>query len=62
MRWMTLVLAFAAAASAQGPRIFIVTDLEGVAGVNNWDELGDAGSAAVRGIAPLADWRGQCGG
>jgi D-amino peptidase len=38
MRWMTLVLAFAAAASAQGPRIFIVTDLEGVAGVNNWDE------------------------
>lgn len=38
MRWMTLVVAFAAAASAQGPRIFIVTDLEGVAGVNNWDE------------------------
>jgi hypothetical protein len=23
---------------AQGPRIFIVTDMEGVGGVNSWDE------------------------
>lgn len=28
----------AALAAAQGPRIFIVTDMEGVGGVHNWDE------------------------
>lgn len=36
-----ILLAFfwiAAAGAAQGPRIFIVTDMEGVGGVNNWDE------------------------
>ena len=38
MRWMILLLSVAWTAAAQGPRIFIVTDLEGVAGINNWDE------------------------
>jgi D-amino peptidase len=32
------MLAMAGAALAQGPRIFVVTDMEGVGGVNNWDE------------------------
>ncbi len=35
---MVLLLAFGAALFAQGPRIFIVTDMEGVGGVNSWDE------------------------
>jgi D-amino peptidase len=34
----SIVLLLAAAALAQGPRIFIVTDMEGVGGVNNPDE------------------------
>jgi D-amino peptidase len=38
MNVLVLSLMLAAAAPAQGPRIFIVTDLEGVGGVNNWDE------------------------
>jgi D-amino peptidase len=35
---IVLGLTCAAAAQAQGPRIFIVTDMEGVGGVNNADE------------------------
>ncbi|MDW8129003.1 MAG: M55 family metallopeptidase [Bryobacterales bacterium] len=38
MRRVLALLAFAVAAQSQGPRIFIVTDLEGVGGVNSWDE------------------------
>lgn len=38
MRTMLLTFIFAFAALAQGPRIFIVTDIEGVGGVNSWDE------------------------
>ncbi len=38
MRFFLLTLMLAGAAMAQGPRIFIVTDMEGVGGVNSWDE------------------------
>jgi D-amino peptidase len=38
MRLTILLLAVCAAACAQGPRIFILTDMEGVGGVNSWDE------------------------
>jgi D-amino peptidase len=38
MRCTVLILALGAAAFAQGPRIFVVTDMEGVGGVNSWDE------------------------
>lgn len=40
MKFSSLSLAFALLFQlhAQGPRIFIVTDLEGVGGVNSWDE------------------------
>lgn len=37
-RLLSVVLLFAAACMAQGPKILIVTDLEGVGGVNNADE------------------------
>ena len=43
MRLPNLLLMFAALAAAQGPRIFIVTDMEGVGGVNSWDEQTGAG-------------------
>lgn len=35
---LVLALAWADAATAQGPRLFIVTDMEGVGGVNNAEE------------------------
>jgi len=38
MRLMLLFITMAAAATAADPRIFMVTDMEGVGGVNNWDE------------------------
>jgi D-amino peptidase len=38
IRLTVLILALAGAAFPQGPRIFMVTDMEGVGGVNNWDE------------------------
>jgi D-amino peptidase len=38
MRFATFWLLLSAAVAAQGPRIFIVTDMEGVGGVNNADE------------------------
>ena len=38
MRAILLTLAAAASLMAQGPRIFVITDLEGVGGVNSWDE------------------------
>ena len=37
-RTAVLLLGLASLAAAQGPRIFIVTDMEGVGGVNNADE------------------------
>jgi D-amino peptidase len=38
MRWIMLTFIVSLAAFAQGPRIFMVTDMEGVTGVNSWDE------------------------
>ncbi len=38
VRFGFLVLALAGAAFPQGPRIFMTTDIEGVGGVNNWNE------------------------
>ena len=38
MSRITVLLLLCAAALAQGPKIFIVTDMEGVGGVNNADE------------------------
>ncbi len=38
IRIIALLLGVAAISAAQGPRIFIVTDMEGVGGVNNADE------------------------
>jgi D-amino peptidase len=38
LRSVALVFAIAFALRAQGPRLFIVTDMEGVGGVNSWDE------------------------
>jgi D-amino peptidase len=38
MRASMLLLAALAVSAAEGPRIFIVTDLEGVGGVHSWDE------------------------
>ncbi|HYM12163.1 MAG TPA: M55 family metallopeptidase [Bryobacterales bacterium] len=38
IRSLILLLAAAAVCAAQGPRIFIVTDMEGVGGVNNAEE------------------------
>src|ERR1700675_1627240 len=38
MKRLFLFCFAAAACTAQGPKIFIVTDMEGVAGVNNADE------------------------
>ncbi len=38
MRIFLLSLVLGALGLAQGPRIFIVTDMEGVGGVNSWDE------------------------
>lgn len=38
MRSIALIFAAGVLAFAQGPRIFIVTDMEGVGGVNSWDE------------------------
>ncbi len=38
MRSIILTFIVAFAALAQGPRIIIVTDIEGVGGVNSWDE------------------------
>jgi len=38
MKALFLSLMLVGAAQTPGPRIFIVTDLEGVGGVNNWDE------------------------
>jgi len=38
IRLLACLWATAALAAAQGPRIFIVTDMEGVGGVHNWDE------------------------
>jgi len=38
VRTWLLTLVLTAVAQTQGPRIFIVTDLEGVGGVNSWDE------------------------
>lgn len=38
MRSIFLSLLFGAALFAEGPRIFILTDMEGVGGVNSWDE------------------------
>jgi D-amino peptidase len=38
MRFIPLFALLAASALAQGPRLFIVTDMEGVGGVNSWEE------------------------
>jgi D-amino peptidase len=38
VRFLIPLLCTAATASAQGPRIFVITDMEGVGGVNSWDE------------------------
>ncbi len=38
LRFVSCLLAFAACALAQGPKILIVTDMEGVGGVNNAEE------------------------
>ena len=37
-RWLLVFLTAGALTAAEGPRIFIVTDMEGVGGVNSWDE------------------------
>ncbi|MGC8792546.1 MAG: M55 family metallopeptidase [Bryobacteraceae bacterium] len=36
--WLLTFVTLTLVHAQQGPRIFIVTDLEGVGGVNNWDE------------------------
>ena len=38
IRLLACLWATAAVAAAQGPRIFIVTDMEGVGGVHSWEE------------------------
>jgi D-amino peptidase len=43
MRLTVWLLAVTALQGAQGPRVFIVTDMEGVGGVHNWDEQTTAG-------------------
>jgi len=43
MRLAVCSLAATAMLAAQGPRVFIVTDMEGVGGVHNWDEQTSAG-------------------
>jgi len=43
MRLAGCLLAVTALRGAQGPRIFIVTDMEGVGGVHNWDEQATVG-------------------
>jgi len=41
MRWIVWLVMWLAAAQAaeRGPRIYIVTDMEGVAGVNSWEQV-----------------------